>query len=147
MCRKNKVDRACRRRAASPRPAEIIVLATPTAKEKHGKDLCVDLDHAGFGPELRAIPEGGASRDLWQQFEIIKTALRAPAGMQVILDITHGFRSQPFFAAAVVAFIRAVDVREVPLFVVYGGFDAKDAPPRRSYLGADAVCRYPRLCA
>jgi CRISPR-associated protein Csx16 len=108
------------------RPAESIVLATPTAKEKHGKDLYADLGYVGFHPELRAIPEGGASHDLWQQFEIIKTALRAPEGVHVILDITHGFRSQPFFAAAVVAFIRAVDVGEVPLSVVYGGFEAKD---------------------
>lgn len=108
------------------RPAEIIFLATPTAKEKHGKDLRADLKHAGFTAEFHAIPEGGAPRDLWQQFEAIKTALRAPEGMHVILDITHGFRSQPFFAAAVVAFIRAVDVREVPLSVVYGGFEARD---------------------
>lgn len=109
------------------RPAEIIVLATPTAKEKHGKDLRADLKHAGFTAELHAIPEGGAPRDLWPQFETIKTALRAPQDMQVILDITHGFRSQPFFAAAVVAFIRAVDVREVPLRVVYGSFKGNDA--------------------
>lgn len=105
---------------------EILVLATREAEDRHAEGLRADLERAGFHPELRRIPTGGAASDLWQQFEVIKEALRAPEGTEVILDITHGFRSQPFFAAAVVAFIRAVDVRDVPLSVVYGGFEAKD---------------------
>lgn len=109
------------------RPTEIVVLATKKAEATHGTALRADLGGAGFTIELRTIDEGGEPQHLWQQFEAIKAALRAPAEWQVILDITHGFRSQPFFAASVVAFVRAVDENPPPLRVVYGGFEAKDS--------------------
>lgn len=109
------------------RPTEILVLATPKAEATHGSALLADLRSAGFTVELRTIDEGGEPQHLWQQFEAIKAALRAPAEWQVILDITHGFRSQPFFAASVVAFVRAVDENPPRLRVAYGGFEAKDA--------------------
>jgi CRISPR-associated protein Csx16 len=109
------------------RPDEIIVLATPTAAAKHGPALLADLSAAGFSAKIHPIDEGGEPANLWQQFATIKEMLRAPANGSVILDITLGFRSQPFFAAAVIAFVRAVDAEPLPLRVVYGGYGAKDA--------------------
>lgn len=108
------------------RPDEILILATPAARQKHGQALLADLHGAGFtAVEIQPIDEGGQPANLWQQFGAIKDALRAP-GRAVIIDITHGFRSQPFFAAAVTAFVRAVDPEPAPLRVVYGSFEARD---------------------
>ena len=53
--------------------------------------------------------------------------VRAAAGTKIVLDITHGFRSSPFFAAAAVAFTRLVDKNLADLQVVYGAFEARDA--------------------
>lgn len=56
----------------------------------------------------------------------MKNALRGAEG-PVVLDITHGFRAQPFLAAVVVAFLRAVDERPREIRVLYGAFEAKSA--------------------
>ncbi len=76
-------------------------------------------------PRFVRIPAGRAPAELWQQFEAIKTELRGVDG-PVMLDITHGFRSQPFFAAAVAAFVRAVDQKPPELRVCYAAYEAKD---------------------
>jgi CRISPR-associated protein Csx16 len=44
----------------------------------------------------------------------------------VALDITHGFRSQPFFAAAIVGFVQAVADQALPVQILYGAFEARD---------------------
>ena len=67
----------------------------------------------------------GESRgDLWHQFQKIKEQLRHSAG-PVMLDITHGFRSSPFFAAAVASFVRAVDENPPDLRIGYAAFEAR----------------------
>jgi CRISPR-associated protein Csx16 len=42
-----------------------------------------------------------------------------------MLDITHGFRSSPFFAAAVASFVRAVDKNPPDLRICYAAFEAR----------------------
>lgn len=102
---------------------EIVVLATPTAKEHTLPRLVTALAEAKLPPPTVVdFPEAGAET-LWQQFDIVKNVLRAP-DRDVILDITHGFRSFPFFAAAVAGFVRAVDGPTRPLRIVYGAFDS-----------------------
>lgn len=102
---------------------EIVVLATPTAKEHTLPRLETALADAKLpAPTVVDFPEAGAET-LWQQFNIVKNVLRAK-NREVILDITHGFRSFPFFAAAVAGFVRAVDETAIPLRIVYGAFDA-----------------------
>ena len=44
----------------------------------------------------------------------------------VMLDITHGFRSQPFFAAGVANFVLALDEKPPRLRICYAAFEAKD---------------------
>src|SRR5207302_1058631 len=43
----------------------------------------------------------------------------------VAFDVTHAFRSQPFFAAAVTAFVRAIDRDPPAIRVFYAAFDAR----------------------
>lgn len=70
------------------------------------------------------MPAGGDRSELFELFKILRDQLRPRAGTTV-LDITHGLRAQPFFAASVVAFSRAVDEQPGELRVVYGAFEQK----------------------
>lgn len=108
---------------------EVIVLATKEAELKHGAGLCDALgDH--LEPDIRSIPAGRTETELWEQFEILRKALECDTPL--ILDITHGFRSQPFFAAGAVAYLRnagALQGRETR--IVYGRFlpdEPKESP-------------------
>jgi CRISPR-associated protein Csx16 len=124
-CRTRFVARALAEMAPA---TEVVVLATKEAWTKHGEDFREQF--SGFG--LRTphgddfFPLGATPAELWQQFESVKRALRADVGTKIVLDITHGFRSQPFFAAAAVAFTRLVDPSLTDLQVVYGAFEARD---------------------
>ena len=116
----------CRALAELLKTSEVAVLATEEAEQRHGDGLKEAL-RAGNHPAPRfvRIPAGRAPAELWQQFEVIKTELRGSIG-PVMLDITHGFRSQPFFAAAVATFVHAVDETPPELRVCYAAYDAKD---------------------
>ncbi len=113
------------------RPSEIVVLATEDAERDHGQGLRDALRASSQpAPRFERIPSGSTQGDLWKQFEVIKNELRGSDG-PVTLDITYGFRSQPFFAAAVATFVRAVDDNPPELRVFYGAYD-----PRHPEAGA-----------
>lgn len=124
-CRTRFVARAL---AEMVHASEVVVLPTQEAWEKHGKDFSAHLsDFPLRAPAPGAyLPLGATPGELWQQFECVKNALRGESGTRIVLDITHGFRSSPFFAAAAVAFIRLVDPAPPDLQVVYGAFEARD---------------------
>lgn len=108
------------------RPSDICVLATEEAESDHKTALVDALRKVKCpAPRFVRIPMGREPRELWQQFDVIKTELRSGDG-PVMLDITHGFRSQPFFAASVAAFVHAVDERPPDLRVCYAAYEAKD---------------------
>ncbi len=124
QCRTRFVARALAEIAPA---SEVIILPTREAWEKYGGELSEQL--SGFGlkqPEDGFLPLGATPAELWKQFECVKQALRAEAGTKIVLDITHGFRSSPFFAAAAIAFVRLVDPTLTELQVVYGAFEARD---------------------
>lgn len=109
-----------------PPPAETVVLATEQAWTKNGAALCGAFAEAGLdGPRHVPVPVGRNETELWEQFEIVKRELRA-GGPRVVVDITHGFRHQPFFAAGVIAFVRLVDREQPEVEVVYGAFENKE---------------------
>jgi CRISPR-associated protein Csx16 len=116
----------CRALADLLQPAEIRVLATQESEADHRECLEETLRLANLpAPRFVRIPLGKNRDELWQQFQAIKSELRGAAG-PVMLDITHGFRSSPVFAAAVTAFIRAVDAAAPELRLCYGAFEQKD---------------------
>jgi len=121
-----KTPFVCRALAELLRPSEISVLATQEAESDHGAALREVLRAGNYpAPRFVRIPAGRAPAELWQQFEFIKEELRGAQG-PVMLDITHGFRSQPFFAAAVATFVHAVDEKPPELRVCYAAYDAKE---------------------
>ncbi|BCX18673.1 MAG: hypothetical protein KatS3mg117_2355 [Geminicoccaceae bacterium] len=106
-------------------PAEIVILATAEAERKHRTALERAFAEAGIAvPRFVKVPTGGDRGELFELFRILREQLRMGDG-SIVLDITHGFRAQPFFAASVVAFARAVDEKPAPLRVVYGAFEQK----------------------
>jgi len=107
-------------------PSDIAVLATEEAEQRHG-DALKEALRAGNCPTPRfvRIPIGREPGELWQQFDVIKAELRGGKG-PIMLDITHGFRSQPFFAASVATFVHAVDQKPPDLRVCYAAYEAKD---------------------
>ena len=109
----------CRALAELLKPAEIVVLATEKAESVHGNALREALP-GDLAAKFVTIPMGESQGELWDQFQKIKEQLRYSAG-PVMLDITHGFRSSPFFAAATASFVRAVDENPPDLRVCYAG--------------------------
>lgn len=109
------------------RPEEIVILATDEAWEVHGDTLSQCLTSSGLrGIERRRLMLGQNADELWRQFEVVVDAV-SPASLhlQVLFDITHGFRSQPFFAAAALDFVRSLKASDTRLQVVYGAFEAR----------------------
>ncbi|MFO0903739.1 MAG: CRISPR-associated ring nuclease Crn3/Csx3 [Pirellulales bacterium] len=103
-------------------PTEIHILATNEAWDMHGKLLPETLASNGHPtPERVPVPTGGGSQQLWEMFGAIVESIRTSAE-PVLLDITHGFRMQPFFAAACVQYIQAVVPNPPPIRVFYGEF-------------------------
>lgn len=102
-------------------PAQVRVLATDAAWASHGATL-VPLLGASCPDVVRIpLPHGQTSAQQWVQFERVREALEPDPGItELLIDITHGFRSQPFLAAAVLTWCRALAEGPLPVRVVYG---------------------------
>lgn len=98
--------------------SEIRILATKDAWKRHGTLLTDDLQkHGQPAPRPFPIPDGSSENEFWEIFETLRAALK---GEQVTLDITHGFRAQPFFAAAVIQYMAALKELPADLQLHYG---------------------------
>jgi CRISPR-associated protein Csx16 len=118
----------CRAIAEFVQADEIAVIATTEAEAAHREHLVEELRRANLPtPVFHPVPKGESNAELWRQFGVTKELVRPPTGTHVALDITHAYRSQPFFAAAIAAFVRAVDRDPAPLRVFYAAFE-RDQP-------------------
>lgn len=98
---------------------ECKVVLTPEAKAEHGEALKQQLNYAEVG-----IVSGKNEAELWDMFANIAEAI--PEAATLILDVTHGFRSQPMLALAACIYLRVVKQVSIER-IVYGAFEAKDA--------------------
>jgi CRISPR-associated protein Csx16 len=106
---------------------EITILATQEAKAKHWQKLQDEMSQLDLPtPNICCIPSGGNPEELWQQFESIREAVIKDIPSEVTFDITHGFRAQPFFAAAIINYLR-VTLKDAPkMQVVYGEYRKRE---------------------
>lgn len=112
--------------ASSVQPEEICLIATAEAWEKHGTVLSQRLkSYSTTEPQQIPVPTGGEPQQLWQMFEAIVNVLRTSTS-PVLLDITHGFRMQPFFAAACIQYVQSVLPNPPQIRVVYGEYRGAD---------------------
>lgn len=103
-------------------PREIHLIATVEAWDQHGASLSTILTSAGLpAPRRISVPTGGEPENLWKMFSEIVESIRTSSN-SVLLDITHGFRMQPFFAAACIQYIQAVIPNPPAIRVVYGEY-------------------------
>lgn len=107
-------------------PDEIRIIATTEAWDAHGNALAQELSGSKHPvPKQVHVPTGGEPQQLWQMFEAIVEVIRTSQG-PVLLDITHGFRMQPFFASACIQYIQSVLAKSPQIRVVYGEYRGPD---------------------
>lgn len=93
------------------------VLLTEKAQETHGQPL---LERVEYEPVR--IPKGSVENELWDIFNAIVEAV--PDGAELIMDVSHGFRSQPILALAVLQLLQVVKKVQIRR-VLYGAFDSE----------------------
>ncbi len=106
-------------------PEKLLVFVTPQVKaHENFRTLCERLENKVSPVD---IPEGKSEAELWQIFD--KCTEVVDDGDEVLLDITHAFRSLPLIVFAVAAYLRrtkGVTIRHI----VYGAFEARDEQNR-----------------
>lgn len=110
----------------------VSIIMTSEAKTVHGDNLEEEFEKFKFQPFKEVCIKSGKNQDeLWDAFDKLKHELRfgldekLTSNDTVVVDITHGFRSQPFFAAAVLMFLKSVDTDAPKIKVVYGAWEAR----------------------
>ncbi|MFB6271714.1 MAG: TIGR02221 family CRISPR-associated protein [Salinibacter sp.] len=97
---------------------QLKVVMTREAQDEHGQLLSEVCEY-----EPLIIPSGQSQSELWEMFDLIETAI--PEGCSLVVDVTHGFRSQPMIALAICVYLRTVKQVEVER-IVYGAYEATD---------------------
>lgn len=96
----------------------LFIVQTEEAKQKHGNTLKASYSYTPID-----IPSGKNSNELWQMFSKIAEAI--PENATLIVDTTHGFRSQPMIALSIMMYLQAAKNVKVKR-IVYGAFEAKE---------------------
>ena len=101
---------------------EAYIIATQKAQDLTWPNLKAAIQNKC---DLHLIPikVGKSEAELWDIFELILDPI--PEGAELIIDVTHGFRSQPLMALAIAIYLRIVK-GIVVRHIVYGAWEAKD---------------------
>lgn len=107
----------------------IHLLATAQAWAAHGEGLGTECARLGLpAPAREPLPDGRTLDELWEQFEALRRVLEAVGGGDAVLvDITHGFRAQPFFAGAALSVLQAAGALAGDVAVAYGEYRAGES--------------------
>lgn len=115
--------------AALYEPSEIIVFATPKVRESKQETLAELRESLGDRLRIECIPDGNSEAELWQIFEVCANVVEK--NDEIILDITHAFRSIPLLIFVVAIYLRAV--KQINLrHIIYGAFEARDTKTERT---------------
>ncbi len=111
-------------------PDETIVFVTPLVREDERGYLRYLEEKLGDRLRTVDIPDGTAEAELWEIFQICADSV--DENDEILLDITHGFRSLPLLIFVVAAYLQ--QVKRVKLkHVIYGAFESRaegtDATP------------------
>ncbi len=128
------------------RPDQAYILVTRESRQMHFRELRDEL--ASFTVQVQPVEldEDMSEKGQWEWFETILNLIQP--GDQLMVDLTHGFRSMPIIFSTALNFLQKT--RQVTLkHVFYGAFEQnKEQPPiidmRKFYdinLWADGVSR------
>ncbi|MFN4032222.1 MAG: TIGR02221 family CRISPR-associated protein [Fimbriimonadales bacterium] len=102
------------------------MLLTNAAKEHENWHNC-KKELQQYLPEAHIhevpIPDGKNEGELWQIFEAITSVV--DENDELIIDITHGFRSLPMLALLAIAYLRQVKSAQI-VAVLYGAYEARN---------------------
>lgn len=98
--------------------AEVLLLVTQKARESNGEFALERIPRAN----LINIPDGSSEADYWQIFNVIEQHI--PNSTELLLDITHGFRSLPMIGFLAVAYLRSAKAIQLQ-HLVYGALEAQ----------------------
>ena len=99
-------------------PEKIFLVMTPEAKNKHASSLSTECDYVPIN-----VPSGKSTKEIWEMFSSITNEI--PENSQLIVDVTHGFRSQPMLALSIAVFLRTVKNVQIKK-ILYGAYEAKE---------------------
>jgi CRISPR-associated DxTHG motif protein len=106
------------------KPDKHLLIATP---EAYRHENCLGIqEELKERLQLVQIPLGRTEEELWQIFDIVSDAV--PEGAEIILDVTHAFRSLPFVIFGVINYLRRTKGIRLER-IVYGAYDAKETGP------------------
>jgi len=106
------------------RPDKVIFAATQEAAQHEN---CLKVKEALKDKvEIVIIPDGSSEDELWEIFDVVSNAV--PKGARIILDITHGYRSQPLLLFGVVAYSGRTK-HTILERIVYGALEAGKERP------------------
>ena len=112
---------------------DVVIFATDKAKITKGPELIQTFQALALPPPLfMRLADGRNTAELWHNFEVLRGQLANYPKANIVFDITHGFRHQSFFAAAVLGFDQGLAQTPRPLRVVYGAWEARDPTTNRS---------------
>ncbi len=110
-------------------PTQVLVLITPTARA-HDNWRMLSSELAGLVEPVE-IPEGRSSDELWMLFRILVDVV--PPGEELLLDVTHAFRSLPLFAVTAALALRSLRGVRIAA-ILYGAYEARDPATDRTPL-------------
>ncbi|MDP2647449.1 MAG: TIGR02221 family CRISPR-associated protein [Desulfobacterales bacterium] len=90
-------------------------------KKCQGLETRIGLMNLPFPVERIRIPAGHSKPEIWEIFEIVYDVLKE--GDDVVLDITHAFRSIPMLAMVILNYARVLKKINL-LAIYYGAFEA-----------------------
>ena len=104
-------------------PDRLIAFATEAVRSRKAAELKRLEEKIGGKFEAIAIPNGNSEAQLWDIFQ--RCAEAVDRDDEIILDITHAFRSIPLLVFIVAGYLR--QVKRVRLkHIIYGAFEARD---------------------
>lgn len=106
-------------------PEKIIAFTTPKVRTDKKEDLEKIRKTLGDKFTTVNIPNGNSTDELWDIFTQCVDADVIAENDEIILDITHAFRSIPLLIFIVAAYLRQVKNVELK-HIIYGAFEARD---------------------
>ncbi len=97
---------------------KLFVIQTEEARQKYGDALRRECDY-----EPIVVPSGKNEEELWQLFGIMADAV--PSGATLLMDVTHGFRSQPMLGLAAAVYLQAAKNVTIDR-IVYGAWESRN---------------------
>lgn len=102
------------------RPEELVLFVTKESKAKYEAAV---RERLGDSAKFVDIPEGKSEPELWAIFD--RCVESVDEGDQLLLDVTHAFRSLPLLIFAVAAYLRRTKGVTVNR-IVYGAYEARE---------------------